>query len=182
MKNKLILFVIAITAIGLTACTRESTSTTNFSFSTTTDDGTTDYSYKSENVNGEVTTESSVTETNYDDDDINSGVLMEAGWLDDGLTDGWDHDKTGHDVSYDEDTIYIHIWSGEIASSDELDEEDMRNNTIPSWIEATQDWMEKFKEDGFEDLHVCLQDVSRQGGEVFFTIEDGEVTYFVLDE
>ena len=202
--KKLFLLTVLISAVSLTACTHESSSTTSFDISTTTDEGIKNYSYKSENVNGEVTTESSVTETTNDEDEddmeyevadgddteyevadgdeIDSGVVMEAEWLDEGLADAWDNDSCGHDVSYDEDTIYVHIWSGEIESSDELDEESMRNDTIPSWIEATQDWMEEFKNDGMEDLHICLQDVSEPNGEVFFTIEDGEVTYFVLDE
>lgn len=42
-----------VLAVSLTACASESTSTTSFNVTTTTDEGTTEYNYSSEFANGE---------------------------------------------------------------------------------------------------------------------------------
>ncbi|WP_026662299.1 hypothetical protein [Butyrivibrio proteoclasticus] len=62
--KKISLALIGLMMVGsLVGCASESTSTSQFNITTTTDEGTTEYNYSAELNNGELTTSSSVTET-----------------------------------------------------------------------------------------------------------------------
>jgi hypothetical protein len=62
--KKISLVLIGLIMVGsLVGCASESTSTSQFNITTTTDEGTTEYNYSAELNNGEWTTSSSVTET-----------------------------------------------------------------------------------------------------------------------
>lgn len=70
-----------VLAVLLIGCTSESTSTTEFNVTTTTDEGTKEYNYKSENNNGDVTTSSTVTETPAEEDDDTISYEVKDGEL-----------------------------------------------------------------------------------------------------
>ena len=62
--KKISLALIGLMMVGsLVGCASESTSTSQFNITTTTEEGTTEYNYSAELNNGELTTSSSVTET-----------------------------------------------------------------------------------------------------------------------
>ncbi|SFC49294.1 hypothetical protein [Butyrivibrio sp. YAB3001] len=73
MKRLSILAASIMLATGLCACASESTSTTEFNISATTDGTTTSYNYTSETVNGETTVTES-TEISGNDIDIRYGA------------------------------------------------------------------------------------------------------------
>ena len=61
--KKISLVVTAALIVGAMAgCSSESTSTSEFTFTTTTDEGTTEYKKTTENINGDVTTTETVRE------------------------------------------------------------------------------------------------------------------------
>ena len=192
MKRKIFIAAVLAMALGLTACTSESTSSTNVNISTTTDEGTKEFSYSTENNNGEVTTESSVTETPAEDTDTageegsveaSDAMMTLIDELDSNLTANWDTEEgDGHDISYDEDWVYVHTWDSNASSIDSIDEAEFRDTIIPSWVDATTAWRQDFDGAGLENVGITFQCVTEQEGDVIFTIENGEVTYFVLDE
>ena len=202
MKKTGIILAVLLVALSLAACKSESTSTTSFNVTTTTDEGTKEYNYKAEEKNGKVTTESSVTETPADqdtdedseeyetaevineestDEDIDPAVMEEAEWIDDLLAKQWDNNNDGHSVYVDPDAIYVHIWSEGASNAEDLDQEQFRDEILPSWVSSAEQMREQFEEDGLGDLHLTIQYISDQSDAAFFTIEDEEVVFFVFD-
>lgn len=192
MKKRAMILAVLMAALSLSACTSESTSTTTINVETTTDEGTKEYSYKSENHNGEVTTETNVTETPAADngaeeetdaaEEVDAGTLEEAEWLDSLLTEKFDDEDAGHRVTYNPKEIYVSIWQKGITGPDDVNEEEFRSNVLESWVEATKGWKEQFEEDGNGDVYLSFQYIADDESQALFTIEDGEVTYFVFDE
>lgn len=72
MKKIGLLMAGVVLAVSLTACASESTSTTSFNVTTTTDEGTTEYNYSSEYANGEFSSTEEYTEYN---NDINCNIV-----------------------------------------------------------------------------------------------------------
>lgn len=72
MKKIGLLMAGVVLAVSLTACATESTSTTTFNVTTTTDEGTTEYNYSSEYANGEFSSSEEYVEYN---NDINCNIV-----------------------------------------------------------------------------------------------------------
>ncbi len=186
MKKSLLIMMMLVAAVGVSACTSESTSTTTVDVTTTTDEGTKEYSYKSENNNGDVTTETNVTETPAGEEgaeevEIDEDLMGYAENIDATLSMDWDDDESGHDVSCDPDTVYVHVWSETVMDASELNEDEFREQIIPSWEKASSDWQSEMEEEGIEGMHVCFQYLAGDKETVIFTVEDGKITYFVKD-
>lgn len=81
MKKIILGLVSIVLAVSLAGCTSESTSTTEFNVTTTTDEGTKEYNYTAENNNGEVTTNTTVTETPAEDEDDSIAYEVKDGTL-----------------------------------------------------------------------------------------------------
>lgn len=196
MKNKKILAIIgiALCTMSLAACTSESKTTTSFNVTTETDDGTTEYSYISENNNGEVTEDESYTETPADDSgevvgdseeavEYDPALVEAAEWIDSELTSVISEDEGSHHTTYDENEIYSQIYYNGAETVDDLDEEAMKNDIIPIWVDnVTNVWRSELDSRGLENIELCLQFVSENGEDVFFTIEGGELVYSVYDD
>ncbi len=198
MRKKILsVLIAALTVAALCGCTSTHTSTTEVNVQTTTDEGTKDYNFKSENNNGEITTESTVNETpaGEDAEDVEEGeetaledddpVADAAEYVDDRVYSVWDKDGCQHRVSYDPDEIYVHICSDAVNSKDDLDEETIRNEVLPAWLDEISSWRAELDERGLENVELCLQYVNTLDAdeiEVFFTIEGGEVTGLIFDE
>ncbi len=175
MKKKILMAILLTAVLGLAACTSEKTSSTNINITTTTDEGTKEYNYSSENVNGEVTTESSVTETPAGDEAADELVSF-CEDMDRDLTEKWDTDEgDGHDITYDPDRIYVHTWEADIRSEKDADPEYYKNSIIPSWIQATEDWRKTLDGKGLTDVGITYQYLSADQSIALFTIKDGEI-------
>lgn len=182
-----------VMAIGLAGCSATSSSQTSVSLSVKTEDGEKGYSMKAENNNGEVKIEETVvTETANEtateaatekatDDDTPEYVVSQAEWVEDLLCEKWDTETEKHRVTYEDTTIYIQVWGIGTTTADDIDEEDFRNEIIPSWQESIAGWQEAWQEEGSDIAHICFQYASDNEDDVFFTLEDGEITYFVFD-
>ncbi|MCR4591165.1 MAG: hypothetical protein K5668_10145 [Lachnospiraceae bacterium] len=184
MKNRVLTAVLmAMILAALSGCSSTSTSTTEVNVSTTTDEGTKDYNFKTENNNGEITTEKSVEETpaeNAEDDE----TAEAAGFVDERVEAAWNQEDRGYRVTYDPDEIFVQIWSDGVSTKDDLDESALRDDVIPAWLNEISTWREELDSRGLDNVELCLQYISDNSDEdlVFFTIEGGELTYFAFDE
>lgn len=179
--------MIAAAAIGLSSCKVETQSTSEVSVSVNTDKGSKEYSFKAENNNGVVTTEKAVTESTTEtvkDEDTESPVVEAAAYVDEYVESVWSQEGCGHHTTYDDDEIYVQIWYEGLSTTDDIDEQAFREDVIPEWLDDVAVWREELDGRGLSNVELCLQYVTDKQDEeiVYFTIEGGEVIYFVLDE
>lgn len=185
VKTTKALILSLVLAFGLAGCSSQSTSQTSVSLSVKTDDGEKNYSMKAENNNGGVKVEETVvtkTAAEKAGDEMPEYVVSQAEWVDELLSEKWDTENEKHYVSYDESTIYIQVWGIGVTTIEDIDEEVFRKEIIPSWQESTTGWQEAWQEEYSDIAHVYFQYASDNEEDAFFTLEDGEVTYFVFDE
>jgi len=191
MKKKIVTaIVLALTVAFTGGCTSTSTSTTEVNFSTTTDEGTKNYNYKEENNNGDITTEETYDETpasdteDADTAESSGDPVKDAAVFIDGEVDSlWGNDGRGRRVTFDPDEIFVQVWSKGVTTVDDLDEDAIRNDVIPSWMDAINSWRSELDSRGLEDVEICFQYITDNANEelVFFTIEGGELIYLVFD-
>ena len=192
MRKKIVMAItLALTVAFAGGCTSTSTSTTEVNLSATTDEGTKDYSFKEENNNGDITTEESYvetptadTESTGTDESSDDPVKDAAVFIDGEVGSLWGNDGRGRRVTLDPDEIYVQVWSDDITSVDDLDEDAIRNDVIPSWMDAVESWRSELDSRGLNDVEICLQYISANTDEelVFFTIEGGELTYLAFED
>ena len=131
-----------------------------------------------------VTTEHvEVGDTNADEDpEVTTDMALEADWLDGLFETKWDSETAHHDVQYDDAYIYVHAWSDDTPTLDDVDADAYRNNVIPSWIDAIPSWAEAWEENGWDTkTNVCFQYLTGDTEYVIFTIENGELAFFCYD-
>ncbi|MCR5746496.1 MAG: hypothetical protein K6G03_02205 [Lachnospiraceae bacterium] len=204
MKKSVFALAVLLSAVSLAGCTSEHTSTTTVDVTTSTDEGTKEYSFKSENNNGEVKTETSVNEipagtestagvSETDDDsdfetadgstaEISDDLMAYAEYLDGVLADGWDNETASHKISCDPDKIYVHVWDTRFDSADKMDADEFVKEVVPSWEEASVSWLDDLKKNGLGEVHTYFQYITPDTNTVFATIEDGKATYVVFSE
>ncbi|MBQ8665793.1 MAG: hypothetical protein IJ526_02905 [Lachnospiraceae bacterium] len=192
-KKGSLIAVALVMSMMLVACKSESTSSTTVNFSTTTDEGTKEYSYTSENNNGEVTEESSYSETPATEDadaedavaadqETNPALDEYANKLYDDLANGWDTDEgDGHRVTYDPDRLFVTVWQNEIATIDDITQEEIEDKVIPYWLNSVSEWRQAMDEEGLQDVGITFQYVYNDQDIAILVIEDGEVVYTVFD-
>ncbi len=190
MRNKItVAIIMAVLAMGVAGCKTESTHTSEATLTTTVNGETTEYDL-SGNKDAAPAEESApeepqeetgddAQEEEYYDEDRNDA----CGYIDEKMTEVWADDETHYDISYDPDMIYVHIWADGMVSPDQLDEEKIRDEIIPEWIEVMGDWRRELDDRGLTDVSVMLQYISdSEDNNVFFSIIDQELAYLVFDE
>ena len=188
MKNKIVLIMAAVMIVGLTGCESHSTSSTEVEFSTSTDEGTTAYSYSSETVDGETTEESSVTEEievtadetdeteSFDTDDSDLDIEMPESVETDG--DKWSDDI--YNMSY-----FVNDSGNIVIEVPETDTDYWRNIEIND-VDATVEFIsDEVTDDGeyYVELKATIDNGDAEIIMGHFTIDNGDeaVDFAIID-
>ena len=98
------------------------------------------------------------------------------------LREKWDKVTKEHRVTFDDDgQIYVQIWRAETTEIPEEDKAVFEDDIIPSWIEATEDWLKNIQEGGLDEAKILFQYCSGDEETVFFELDDSELTYFCME-
>ncbi len=163
---------------GLCGCSVESTHTSEATLTTTVNGETNEQSFKAE-AGASIGSDNSTS----DNSDIDQSVMDVSDYIDEYIASVWTEDGCDYKMSLDPDRIYVHIWCEGITTPDNLDEDAFRNSVIPEWTEAMGEWRTELDNRDLKNVGVTLQYISDDASaeEVFMTMEDGELVYFVLD-
>ena len=105
-----------------------------------------------------------------------------AVWIDEVLSEKWDKETKEHRVTFDDDgQIYVQIWREETTEIPEEDKAVFEDDIIPSWIEATEDWLKTIREGGLDEAKILFQYCSGDEKTVFFELDDSKLTYFCME-
>ena len=181
MKKTIITaLAVAVITVVLAGCKSESTHTSEVHFSKTIDGETEEYTFGAEG-NAEISPDNDTADDPDDDVDISDELYDATGYVDQDVSYIWDEEGCKHRIFMQPDCIHVRISYEGLNDPGQLNEQQFREDVIPGWIDAQNNWRKEFDKRGLKDVHFEIQYVSDNEDLVFFTIEDGEVIYNALD-